>query len=105
VAYPAPIAYDWEGYHENKIVLLVMDNYRPKELLTEKLRKSYSLTKAESRVAGLLLDGKTSRHIATELNVQSNSVRAHLKAIYAKTGTHSQVELLNLLQSEGEFAS
>ncbi|GAJ97004.1 helix-turn-helix transcriptional regulator [Agrobacterium rhizogenes] len=102
IAYPVPMAFDWEGPHENKVVLLVTDSSRPKGLLTERLRKAYGLTQAETGVAGKLLDGKTSRHIATQLGVQINSVRAHLKAIYAKTGTHSQVELLKLLQIEKE---
>lgn len=104
VAYPAPMTFDWEGKRENKIVLLVTDNSRHKGALAERLRKDYGLTRAESRVASLLMDGKTSRHIATEFKVQTNSVRAHLKAIYSKTGTHSQVELLNLLQRETEHA-
>ncbi|MDQ0473942.1 helix-turn-helix transcriptional regulator [Labrys wisconsinensis] len=104
VAYPAPTSFDWEGVHQSKIVLLVTDSSRPKELLADNLGKNYGLTRAETRVASLLLDGKTSRQIATELKVQANSVRAHLKATYAKTGTHSQVELLNLLQVESEQA-
>jgi len=42
------------------------------------------------------------RGIAAELAVQANSVRAHLKAIFSKTGTHSQVELLSFLQQESD---
>ncbi|MFK3779323.1 helix-turn-helix transcriptional regulator [Agrobacterium sp. NPDC089420] len=102
LTYPAPAAFDWEGQHESKVVLIVTDSSRPKGLLIEALRKTYGLTQAEARVAGMLLDGKTSRHMATELGVQINSVRAHLKAIYAKTDTHSQVELLKRLQTEKE---
>ncbi len=104
IAHPAPVSFDWEGVNDSKIVLLVTDSSRPKELLAEKLGKNYGFTKAETRVANLLLDGRTSRQIAAELKVQTNSVRAHLKASYAKTGTHSQVELLNLLQLETEQA-
>jgi len=29
--------------------------------------------------------------------VRTSTIRAHLKAIFAKTGTHSQAELLNML--------
>ena len=104
VAYPAPTAFEWEGVDEGKVVLLVMDNARPKTVLIDALRKNFGLTRAESRVACLLQDGKTSRNIATELGVQINSVRAHLKAVYAKTDTHSQVELLNLLKRESDMA-
>jgi len=102
VAYPVPTAFDWEGVSENKVILVVTDSSRTKGSLPEKLRKNYGLTRAESRVAGMLLDGKTSNCIAAELAVQANSVRAHLKAIFSKTGTHSQVELLSFLQQESD---
>lgn len=105
VAHPASSAFGWDAMADSKVVLLVTDNARRTEVLTEKLRRDYGLTMAEARVVGLLREGKTSRQIATELQVQTNSVRAHLKATYAKTGAHSQVELLNLLQFETDFAA
>lgn len=105
IACPAPAAFGWEGAKEGRVVLLVTDSARPKSMLADHLRRRYGLTHAETRVAGMLLDGKTARQISFELKVQANSVRAHLKAVYAKTGTHSQVELLNMLQSEREQAA
>lgn len=105
VAYPASSAFGWDAVTDSKVVLLVTDSARSKEALTEKLRKDYGLTVAEARVVGLLRDGKTSRQIASELQVQGNCVRAHLKAAYAKTGTHSQVELLSLLQLQTDLSA
>ncbi|MFT4248052.1 MAG: helix-turn-helix transcriptional regulator [Pseudomonas sp.] len=102
VAYPAPVTFAWEGVNESKVVLLVTDRSHSSNVLAARLRKTYELTQSEVRVACLLLDGKTPTHIAEELGVQANSVRAHLKSIYAKTGTHAQVELLGLLQGERE---
>jgi DNA-binding CsgD family transcriptional regulator len=103
VAYTAPPTLDWTIEGEGKMVLLVTD-LSPKTVdLKESLRRKYDLTAAESRVAERLRDGRTSRQIATEFSIQTNCVRSHLKSIYAKTGTHSQVELLNFLQREKEL--
>lgn len=97
--YPASVTPEWERLPDNKVVLLVIDNNRPRELLTQALSRQHSLTNAEIRVALRLVAGNTTRAIADELGVQINSVRAHLKAIYAKTDTHSQIELVNYLQN------
>lgn len=43
-----------------------------------------NLTKRESQVASLLLQGKTYKEIAGELHVSENTVRTHIKNIYSK---------------------
>ena len=97
--YPAAVTPEWERLPDNKVVLLVIDNNRPRALLTQALASTHGLTNAEMRVALKLVAGNTTRAIADELGVQINSIRAHLKAIYAKTDTHSQIELVNYLQN------
>ena len=61
------------------------------------IRGAFGLTSAEARVATLLAGGLPTSAIAKQLNVRTSTIRAHLKAVFAKTGTHSQAELLNLL--------
>ncbi len=61
------------------------------------IRSAFGLTFAEARVAMLLAGGMPTPAIASELGVRTSTIRAHLKAIFAKTGTHSQAELLNML--------
>lgn len=100
VAYPAPVSFAWEGARDGKVVLIAADSIRAQAQLASNLRNIWSLTQAETRVAEMLMRGKTSRQMADELGVQINSIRAHLKAIYSKTNTHSQVELMKLLQVE-----
>jgi len=48
-------------------------------------------------VAALLINGHSTSEIAGQLRVQENTVRAHLKSMFAKTGAHSQAELIRLL--------
>lgn len=55
------------------------------------------LTPAEQRLVEALCEGGTLPGIASRLGIAYETARAHLKRIYAKTGTHSQRELLTLL--------
>jgi DNA-binding NarL/FixJ family response regulator len=53
-----------------------------------------SLSRAERRVFDLLLTNHRVSAIARELKITDHTVRNHLKAIYRKTGVHSQAALL-----------
>ena len=63
------------------------------------LNNIFDLTPAQSRVARLLLTGKSLQQAASELRLSRETVKSHLKIIFAKTGTHRQAELLKLLSS------
>ncbi|MBB4196336.1 hypothetical protein CCR94_20785 [Rhodoblastus sphagnicola] len=55
------------------------------------------LTPAEARVAQAIASGAQPAEIAVKLGVSVGTVRTHIKAIFAKTGTSRQVELALLL--------
>ena len=61
------------------------------------LRDESGLTAAEARVARLLVDGKTLRHAAAELDVSYSTVRNQLMRIFEKTGATRQAELVAML--------
>lgn len=61
------------------------------------LRRLYGLTRAEAALAAQLLAGKELAEIAEDTAVSMNTLRTHLKAIFAKTGAQRQTELLRLL--------
>ncbi len=63
----------------------------------EQLRDAYGLTHAEGRVALRLADGQRLSDIAGDLGISINTVRGHLKQVFAKTGTHRQAELVRLV--------
>lgn len=63
------------------------------------LRELYGLTKAEGSVATLVLTGENIQGISDRLSLSSTTVRSHLQAIFAKTGTHRQAELVRVLSS------
>ena len=61
------------------------------------LGSMFDLTPAEARVAGALMTGAALESIAAQHRVSLGTVRAQLRSIYAKTGTHRQAQLVALL--------
>lgn len=58
--------------------------------------KKYAFTDREVEVVRLLLKGRDVAHIGKMLVLSENTVRFHMKNIYAKAGVHSKQELLDL---------
>lgn len=78
-------------------VLLVVMRPRQKRTMSEKLRGRYGLTEAESAVALALLTSDTLAQAADRLGVSYETVRSHLRAVFIKTGTNRQKQLVALM--------
>ena len=63
------------------------------------LREYFDLTPAESRIAVLLCEGRVVKQVALELRISMSTVRTHVRALLAKTGTRRQSQLIQLLTS------
>lgn len=63
------------------------------------LKQLFGLTQAEARVAHLIGGGLALPQIAEVLNVSTETVRSQAKAIFNKTGTCRQAELVMLLSN------
>jgi DNA-binding CsgD family transcriptional regulator len=77
-------------------------NYRKTGQIPPEFRADSPLNQLSSRerqVLDLLGQGYRPRSIAEELHVSPETVRNHLKAMFKKTGTHSQEELTAMLRS------
>jgi DNA-binding CsgD family transcriptional regulator len=57
----------------------------------------FGLTKAEAALAAALASGETLRDYADASRRSLNTVKTHLKSVFAKTGTTRQAELVRLL--------
>ncbi len=86
----------WERPHEAdaKVHLLLR---APGQLdpaqQVQRCARSYRLTDTESRVVAGLIDG-TPQEVADALGLKITTVRTHMAAIFAKTGTRRQAELI-----------
>jgi DNA-binding CsgD family transcriptional regulator/PAS domain-containing protein len=61
------------------------------------LQRTYGLTPAEARVALRIARGQSPREVAEALATSWYTVRAHLRAVFAKTGTRRQAALVGLV--------
>jgi DNA-binding CsgD family transcriptional regulator len=61
------------------------------------LGSMFDLTPAEARVAGGIMKGESVAHIAAAQRLSVATVRTQLLSLFAKTGTHRQAELTELL--------
>lgn len=82
-----------------QVIIFIVDPGASQALDAALLKKLYGFTEAEARVAARLYVADTTGQAAEALGVAEGTVRAHLKSIFVKTGTHRQAELMKLLSS------
>jgi DNA-binding NarL/FixJ family response regulator len=58
------------------------------------VREAYGRTPAETRVLSAILRGQRTCEYAAASDVSQNTVQTQIKALYAKTGCHSQADLV-----------
>lgn len=61
------------------------------------LQREIGLTHMEPRVTARLAAGLSPQAIARSLGIRVSTVRSHLKAAYAKSGTSRQAELIRFV--------
>jgi DNA-binding CsgD family transcriptional regulator len=61
----------------------------------------YGLTQAEAKVALAASSGLSIPETANRLGLSPNTIKTHLRRIFAKTGTSRQTELARLMASIG----
>jgi DNA-binding CsgD family transcriptional regulator len=84
-------------FQQARAILIIRDldhRMEPDDFL---LRELFALTPAEIRLAKAIAGGRKLSEVARLLGVSSETARAHLKSVFAKSGAHSQSELSVLL--------
>ena len=75
-------------------IVMITDPNMPMKPSTSMLRQLHGLTYAEADILGRLTVGARLIDIAEELGISVETVRTHLKAIFTKTGTSRQADLV-----------
>lgn len=96
---PVPLGAWSEDTHRPTAVAFIRDPDRKSQLSQEMIRHLFGLTGAEATLALLLANGLTLDEAAAELGIRKNTIRAHLRSIFAKTGVRRQTTLMHLLLS------
>jgi DNA-binding CsgD family transcriptional regulator len=79
------------------VMLLLIDRQGRADGAVSFVIQAFGLSPAESRLLPLLIEGQTPTEIAQSLDLKLPTVRSQLSAIFAKTGTTRQQELIRLL--------
>ena len=87
------------GMRDVAAMLFIVDPARPLEIPAEWIMDAYGLTLAEARVALCAASGASMPEAAHRLNISPNTVKTHLRRVFAKTGARRQSELAGLMAS------
>lgn len=75
-------------------LVTLIDPERPVVVKAGIVAAIYNLTKAEARVAELLLQGATNSEIAERIGVSAETIKSQISAVLAKTGCRSRVAFI-----------
>jgi DNA-binding CsgD family transcriptional regulator len=85
------------GMRDVAAMLVVLDPAQPFDIPPERIMDAYGLTLAEARVALSAASGASVPETAQRLNISANTVKTHLRRVFAKTGATRQSELARLM--------
>lgn len=99
LAAPTPRPPSFLAAERPAAILFITDPDATPETPPELLRRVYGLTRMEANVAIALVGGATLEAAVERLAIARATARRHLAAIFAKTGTHRQADLVRLILS------
>ncbi|MFC3106597.1 helix-turn-helix transcriptional regulator [Undibacterium arcticum] len=91
--------YSEESKRRPAVAVFIRDPVSTSQTSRDMMRKLFKLTRTETELALLMADGLTLDEAADELGIMKNTVRAHLRGIFAKTGATRQATLMKTLLS------
>ena len=83
------------------VLLFIVDPANRAGIPLPLIMDAYGLTPAEARVALATSSGLTIPETALQLGLSPNTIKTHLRKVFAKTGTNRQTELARLMASVG----
>ncbi|MBL8699687.1 MAG: helix-turn-helix transcriptional regulator [Alphaproteobacteria bacterium] len=96
---PIPRRASFFGSASPAVAIYISDPATVASLREERLRELYALTPAELRLATRLTAGDTLERIAADLQLAMPTLRTQLAAVFRKTNTSRQTDLVRLLMA------
>jgi DNA-binding CsgD family transcriptional regulator len=81
------------------VMLFIVDPGNRLDIPPAVVMDAFGLTRAEARVALAVSSGLSVPEVAIQLGLSPNTVKTHLRRVFAKTGTGRQAELVRLMTS------
>ena len=94
---PVPRSEWFEGQSTPSVVVFISDPEVELGTSADALQALFDLTPAEARLTLLLAAGNSLDQVVTQLGISTHTGRAHLRAIFAKTGVTQQTQLVSLI--------
>lgn len=94
---PMRLGMELDGSPRAGLAIFVRDPERPLGIAPDALVALYGLTRAQAGLALSLARGESLEAAAEELGIRYNTARAHLRAIFERTGVTRQAELVRLV--------
>jgi DNA-binding CsgD family transcriptional regulator/PAS domain-containing protein len=89
------------GFKDAAVLLFIIDPANRRSIPLGQIMDAYGLTHAEARVALAVSSGHTVGEAARLLNLSPNTIKTHLRRVFAKTSTGRQAELAALITAVG----
>jgi DNA-binding CsgD family transcriptional regulator len=83
------------------VLLIIIDPANRDGIPIDRVIDAYGLTQAEARVALAASSGGTIPEMAAQLALSQNTIKTHLRKVFAKTATNRQTELVRMMTSVG----
>lgn len=98
---PLRVETDWLSPRRPAAILFISSPEQDSDPTAASLRRSFGLTQTEAAVAIEVLNGGGLRAAAARLGIAPTTARTHLTAVFDKTGTRRQAELVRVLLQSG----
>jgi DNA-binding CsgD family transcriptional regulator/PAS domain-containing protein len=89
------------GFKDAAVLVFIIDPANRRSIPLGQIMDAYGLTQAEARVALAASSGNTIGETAQLLKLSPNTIKTHLRRVFAKTATGRQTELAGLIAAVG----
>jgi DNA-binding CsgD family transcriptional regulator len=91
------------GLKDPAVLVFLVDPANRRSIPLWQIMDAYGLTQAEARVALATSSGNTVGEAAQLLKLSANTIKTHLRRVFAKTATARQAELAGLIAAVGSL--